>query len=139
MKLHHCLIVTAFATLGAALPLCAAAQAASTSAAQSAVPAAAAVPAVAASRPERRLPTAAQKRDESVATPTPRLRIEGPVKPQIKLPLRPKLVPPRAAQTRNEPATSGAVDDDVARCNAQVDETARASCRDRLAHSRPHR
>jgi hypothetical protein len=136
MKLHHRLIVTAFAAAGAALPPCAAARAAS---APTAAAAEHAAPAASASRPDRRLPTAAEKRDDSAATPTPQLRIEGPVKPQIKLPLGRKPVPPRAAQTRNEPATSGAVDDDVARCNAQADETARASCRERLARTQPRR
>jgi hypothetical protein len=80
--------------------------------------------------------TPAEKRDS--ATPADESRPEGPVVPQISIPLgKPTAEPlkPTLRAARPAPtASSGGVNDAVARCEAQADAATRARCRDRLAH-----
>jgi hypothetical protein len=108
-------------------------------AAQSAAPPASGASAPAAAKPGPRTLTPAEKRDN--ATPPDESRPEGPVVPQISIPLGkslpasskptlPTLRPPRPAAA----ASAGGVNDAVARCEAQADESLRAKCRDRLSH-----
>lgn len=127
MKINRPLLVAALA-LAAVLPW---------AAAQSVLPG----PVVGASAPAAAKPgprpfTPAEQREN--ATPRDESRPEGPVVPQISIPLG-KSVPasskPTLRAARPEPAaSSGGVDDAVARCEAQADAPTRAKCRDRLSH-----
>ena len=88
-------------------------------------------------KPVPRPLTPAELRD-SASTPGD-LRPEDPVKPQISIPLGKgppagsKLV--SRAAPRNAAAPAGGVNDASARCEAEVDEQVRATCRDKLAHT----
>ena len=66
------------------------------------------------------------------------LRPEGPVKPQISIPLGKTAPVPLKSQLRaarpGAAASSGGINDAAARCEAQTDEQARAKCRDKFAH-----
>lgn len=98
------------------------------------LPAASAAPA---GKPGPRLLTPAEMRDS--AAPTGDLRPEGQVTPQISVPLgRAFPKPPKPAAPAVRPATaasSGGINDAVARCEAQADEASRAKCRDNLARA----
>jgi len=93
----------------------------------------ASAPAVA--TPGPRALTPAEKRDN--AAPPDESRPEGAVVPQISIPLgkstgepqKPTLKAVRPAP----PASSGGVNEAVARCEAQADAVTRARCRERLA------
>jgi hypothetical protein len=97
----------------------------------------------AASAPAPRLLSPTEQRDNSDVSPEPSRRLEGPVAPQIRIPLGRK--PPPVAVTKPAPArragtgSAAGVDDGAARCEAQVDATARAACRERLTHATPPR
>ena len=83
-------------------------------------------------KPATRLLTPAEIRES--ATLPGELRPEGPATPQLSIPLgntTAKPSSPTAKQGKN--GSSGGVNDAVARCNAEADESARAKCRDRLA------
>lgn len=99
------------------------------------------LPASAASAPRSTAPigprrrTAAETGNRAVAPGD--LHPERPVTPQISIPFGKRQAPAtkrveRVTQ-RGNPAASGGVDDGAARCEAQVDDTERASCRAGLA------
>ena len=128
MKIHRLPLVTAVVL--AALQCSAAAQ----TVAPAPMPSASVAPAA---KPGPRPMTPAEVRDS--AAPTGDLRPEGQVTPQISVPLG-KAFPaqPKPAAPAVRPATaasSGGINDAVARCEAQVDEAARAKCRDNLARA----
>lgn len=97
-------------------------------------PASAPASAPLATKPGPRLLTPTELRD-SASTPGD-LRPEERVTPQIVIPLR-KTAPPaktqRAAARQGTAASSAAIDDSVARCEAQSSEPAREKCRAGLA------
>ena len=128
MKIHSLPLVTAVVL--AALQCSAAAQ----TGAPAPMPSASAAPAA---KPGPRPMTPAEVRDS--AAPTGDLRPEGQVTPQISVPLgKPFPTPPKPTSPAVRPATaasSGGINDAVARCEAQADEAARAKCRDSLARS----
>ena len=100
-----------------------------TSAALATVAASAPVPA----KPAPRAMSPATQRD-SAAMPDA-TRPEGKTVPQFSIPLG-KGEPAKAtvgAPKGSKSPTSGGVNDLAARCNAEVDDTARALCRDRAA------
>ena len=132
MKIHHLSLVAALAL----------ASSHTAGLAQSGAPAA--VPgasAPVAAKPGPTIPTPAQMRDS--AFPPDELQPQGPVIPQLSFPLgkkasgqaQPMVLPSRPAAA----ASAGGIDDAVARCEAQVSEQARASCRARLAREAPSR
>ena len=88
-----------------------------------------------AAKPGPRTLTPAEKRDN--ATPPDESRPDGPVVPQISIPLGksgPVSSKPVVRVPRPQPAaSSGGVNDAVARCEAEADDQARAACRDRLS------
>jgi hypothetical protein len=79
------------------------------------------------------------------ASPPGDLRPENPVKPQISIPLGKKPVPALAPEPRAQrrigsaSAAAGGINDASARCEAEVDDAARAACRSKLAHTQPRR
>ena len=87
-----------------------------------------------ASKPGPKLQTPTELRD-SASTPGD-LRPEERVTPQIVIPLRqtvPAAKAPRATARQAAAASSAGIDDSVARCEAQVSEAARRTCRAGLA------
>jgi hypothetical protein len=73
---------------------------------------------------------------DSASTPGD-LRPEERVTPQIVIPLRKTVPPPkapRAAARRGTAASSAGIDDLAARCEAQASAAAREKCRASLAH-----
>jgi hypothetical protein len=120
------------------LPLAAAlALAASLSAAmaQTAAPVTNSASAPAPAKPGPRPQTPTELRDSSLPTD---LRPDEPVTPQISIPLgktTPAPLKSKLRAARPSPVTpSGGINDEVARCEAQSDQVARAKCRDQLAH-----
>ncbi len=112
------------AALLALTPLCAMAQAAADTA-----PVASAAKTV---KPATRLLTPAEKRES--ATLPGELRPEGQATPQFSIPLGSTTAKPSSPTAkRGKNGSSGGVNDAVARCHAEADETARAKCLDRLA------
>ena len=114
---------------------------------------AAAQPAATAAAPAASAPTA----DKAVArplgptalresaSPPGDLRPEDPVKPQISIPFGEKpvqaLAPEPRAQRRigSTSGVAGGINDDSARCEAEVGNAERAACRTRLAQTNPRR
>ena len=127
MKIH-CLCLAVAVGLVASLPAAMAQTSASAP-----VPGASA-PSVA--KAGRRALTPAELRAN--AAPPDDLRPEGPVVPQLSIPLgkpKPGPVKPKLRAMRPNPAaSSGGVNDTAARCEAEADESARAQCRDSLVH-----
>ena len=75
---------------------------------------------------------------EKSRTAAPELRPERPVVPQLNIPLGKKSQPsqssePTAPRSRSA-ASSAVIGDAAARCEAELSERVRATCRDRLAH-----
>ena len=87
-------------------------------------------------KPEPRLLAPTESRDKTA--PPGELRPERQVTPQLAIPVgRNAPAAPPLGEARSlrpaqqaKPAMSGNVDDAVARCSAEVDEQARAKCRD---------
>ena len=88
-----------------------------------------------AAKPGPKLLTPAELRNS--ASPPGDLRPDDPVTPQISIPLSKRPPAPLKqelrAVRRGTAASSGGIDDAAARCEAQSDEQARATCRDKLA------
>ena len=101
--------------------------------AQAAAPSPAAVASAAPpTKPTPRLMTPDEKRE--TATLPGELRPERPAAPQLSIPLgKTPDKPSSPAAQRGKSATTGGVEDSVARCNAQANEAERAKCRDQLA------
>jgi hypothetical protein len=80
-----------------------------------------------------RLPTPTEMSDSSL--PPGSLRPEHPVTPQVSIPLgKPRPAPLKPPSRAPLPANAAsAVEDEVARCEAQRGEQVRAKCRDELA------
>ena len=121
--------------LAFALPAACWAQAAAPVPAPGASGASVATTAAPAAKPGRRTLTPAEQREN--ATPLDESRPEGPVVPQISVPLgkqSPLPLKPKLRTARPDPAApSGGVNDEVARCEAQTDVYVRAKCREWLA------
>lgn len=83
--------------------------------------------------PRLRTPAETGKR----ATPPGELSPERPVTPQVTIPFGrnppPAKPEPRVRRGTPPPASTGGVDDSVARCEAQEDAAERAACRAKLA------
>jgi hypothetical protein len=79
------------------------------------------------------------------ASPPGDLRPEDPVKPQISIPFGKKPVPALAPEPRAQRRIGSAsgvasgINEDSARCEAEVGNTERAACRTRLAKTNPRR
>lgn len=93
-------------------------------------------PAATASAPSGpRLRSAAETGNRAVAPGD--LHPERPVTPQISIPFGKKPAPPTKGEERivqrGNPAATGGIDDEAARCEAQVDTSVRDACRAKLA------
>ena len=109
----------------------------SASAQISAPPPPSAASALPAAKPGPKPLTPTELRDS--ATPPGDLRPEDRVKPQISIPLGKGPPAPLKLESRAAPrgtaAAPGGIDDASARCEAELDEQVRATCRDKLAHA----
>jgi hypothetical protein len=101
---------------------------------QASAPAVSAAPKAAKAKSPPRLLTPEESRDSATAPGD--LRPEHQVTQQVNIPLGRKAPskPDSSAVRRGKAASGGGINDAAARCNAEVDEQARASCRDRVAH-----